>query len=137
MTGEVTRPSYRPRVLIGVGRQQERRLMQALGNDRTLQVVGRYNSATELLSRVGQEDAEVIVLDDDLHLLDSDRLQNLTRRRRLAVVLLVHDRESVLRAARRYEHLDISGLTGISNAQRHALLALGAVDRVRAARESV
>jgi MinD-like ATPase involved in chromosome partitioning or flagellar assembly len=94
VTGEVTRPSYRPRVLIGVGRQQERRLMQALGNDRTLQVVGRCNSATELLSRVGQEDAEVVVLDDDLHLLDSDRLQDLTRRRRLAVVLLVHDRES-------------------------------------------
>jgi WD40 repeat protein len=43
----------------------------------------------------------------------------------------------VLRAARRYEHRDISGLTGTSNAQRHALLALGAVDRVRAAREAV
>jgi hypothetical protein len=43
----------------------------------------------------------------------------------------------VLRAARRCEHLDISGLTGISNAQRHALLVLGAVDRVRAAREAV
>ena len=43
----------------------------------------------------------------------------------------------VLRAARRYEHLDISGFIGISNAHRHALLALGALDRVRAARESV
>jgi Flp pilus assembly CpaE family ATPase len=94
VSGETTRPSYRPRLLLGVGRQQERRLVQAFGSDKTLRVVGRCNSATELLSRIGQEDAEVILLDDDLHLLDSDRLQDLTRRRRLAVVLLVHDRES-------------------------------------------
>ena len=32
--------------------------------------------------RQEQEDAEVVLLDDDLHLLDSDRLQDLTRRRR-------------------------------------------------------
>src|SRR5438093_13081427 len=81
-------------LLLGVGRQQERRLVQAFLNDKTLRVVGRCNSATELLSRVAQEDAEVILLDDDLHLLDSDRLQDLTRRRRLAVALLAHDRES-------------------------------------------
>jgi MinD-like ATPase involved in chromosome partitioning or flagellar assembly len=68
--------------------------VEAFRNDKTLRVVGRCNSATELLSRVGAEDAEVILLDDDLHLLDSDRLQDLTRRRRLAVVLLVHDLES-------------------------------------------
>ena len=60
MSGETTRPSYRPRLLLGVGRQQERRLVQAFGNDKTLRVVGRCNSATELLSRVGQEDAEVL-----------------------------------------------------------------------------
>jgi WD40 repeat protein/transcriptional regulator with XRE-family HTH domain len=33
-----------------------------------------------------------------------------------------------LRAERRYERLDITGLTGISDAQRQALLALGAVE---------
>jgi WD40 repeat protein len=34
-----------------------------------------------------------------------------------------------LRAERRYEHLDITGLTGITDAQRAAMLALGAVER--------
>ncbi len=34
-----------------------------------------------------------------------------------------------LRAERRYERLDITGLSGITGAQRQALLALGAVDR--------
>jgi WD40 repeat protein len=32
-----------------------------------------------------------------------------------------------LRAERRYQHLDITGLTGITAAQRTALLALGAI----------
>jgi WD40 repeat protein/DNA-binding CsgD family transcriptional regulator/transcriptional regulator with XRE-family HTH domain len=40
-----------------------------------------------------------------------------------------------LRAERRYERLDITGLTGVSDAQRVTLLALGAVDRVPAAAE--
>src|SRR6266536_2961058 len=34
-----------------------------------------------------------------------------------------------LRAESRYERLDITGLTGITDARRRALLALGAVDR--------
>jgi WD40 repeat protein len=34
-----------------------------------------------------------------------------------------------LRSARRYEGLDITGLTGVTAAQRAALLALGAVER--------
>ena len=33
-----------------------------------------------------------------------------------------------LRAERRYERMDITGLTGVTEAQRAALLALGAVD---------
>jgi hypothetical protein len=33
-----------------------------------------------------------------------------------------------LRPERRYERLDITGLTGITDAQRTALLALGALD---------
>ena len=35
----------------------------------------------------------------------------------------------VLRAERRYERLDITGLTGVTAAQRAALLALGAVEK--------
>jgi hypothetical protein len=35
----------------------------------------------------------------------------------------------MLRSDRRYERLDITGLTGITEAQRAALLALGAVER--------
>jgi hypothetical protein len=34
-----------------------------------------------------------------------------------------------LRSDRRYERLDITGLTGVTEAQRAALLALGALDR--------
>ena len=34
------------------------------------------------------------------------------------------------RADRRYERMDITGLTGVTSAQREALLALGAVDRI-------
>jgi WD40 repeat protein len=34
-----------------------------------------------------------------------------------------------LRAERRYEGLDITGLTGVTEAQRQALFALGAVER--------
>jgi WD40 repeat protein len=37
-----------------------------------------------------------------------------------------------LRAERRYERLDITGLTGVAPAQRSTLLALGAVDRAEA-----
>jgi WD40 repeat protein len=35
----------------------------------------------------------------------------------------------VLRSARRYERVDITGLTGLTDAQLQALIALGAVDR--------
>jgi WD40 repeat protein len=35
----------------------------------------------------------------------------------------------VLRGERRYEALDITGLTGVTDAQRSALFTLGAVDR--------
>jgi WD40 repeat protein len=37
-----------------------------------------------------------------------------------------------LRADRRYERLDIAGLTGVTEAQRAALLALGAIERAPA-----
>jgi hypothetical protein len=38
-----------------------------------------------------------------------------------------------LRADRRYERLDITGLTGVTEAQRAALLALGAIEQAPAA----
>jgi hypothetical protein len=37
-----------------------------------------------------------------------------------------------LRGDRRYERLDISGLTGVTEAQRAALLALGAIEQAPA-----
>jgi WD40 repeat protein len=40
-----------------------------------------------------------------------------------------HDRLHTLRPNRLYERMDITGLTGVTAAQRDALLALGAVDR--------
>jgi WD40 repeat protein len=35
----------------------------------------------------------------------------------------------MLRSDRRYERMDISGLSGVTHAQREAMLALGALDR--------
>lgn len=66
-------------------------MLEALQGDRGVQVIGRCNSAQDLVPRVEQDQADVLVLDDDLHLLDAERLQDLTRRRRVPVVLLVHD----------------------------------------------
>jgi WD40 repeat protein len=43
---------------------------------------------------------------------------------------------ATLRSDRRYERLDISGLTGVTAAQRAALLALGAVEQQRTALEA-
>jgi WD40 repeat protein len=40
-----------------------------------------------------------------------------------------HARLHTLRPDRLYERMDITGLTGVTAAQRDALLALGAVDR--------
>jgi WD40 repeat protein len=40
-----------------------------------------------------------------------------------------------LRAERRYERLDITGLTGVTPAQRAALLALGAIERAGVAEQ--
>jgi chemotaxis response regulator CheB len=77
-------------VVIRVGRAQERRLLEALASDPTLQVVARCNSTPERVPRLEQADADVLLLDDDLHLLDADRLQDLTRRR-VPIVLLAHD----------------------------------------------
>jgi WD40 repeat protein len=42
-----------------------------------------------------------------------------------------------LRAERRYERLDITGLTGITDAQRQALLTLGAVEEAGTSPEQV
>ena len=39
------------------------------------------------------------------------------------------DLRRTLRAERRYEALDITGLTGITDAQRRALFALGAMEQ--------
>src|SRR5258708_7302475 len=69
----------------------ERRVIEGCLGDRSLRVVGRCSSALDLVRRVEQEQADVLLVDDDLHLLDADRLDDLTRRRRLRVVLLAHD----------------------------------------------
>ena len=92
MNGAFT--SAHPRVIIAVGRQQERRILEACLGNRTLRVVGRCNSAIELVHRAAQERADVVLVDDDLHLLDADHLDDLTGRKRLRVVLLAHDPES-------------------------------------------
>jgi WD40 repeat protein len=38
--------------------------------------------------------------------------------------------ERVLRSSRRYEGVDVTGLTGITDAQRQALLSLGATEQM-------
>jgi len=94
VTGQAAGSPARLRLLVAVGRQQERRILDACAQDRTLRVVGRCTSALELVPRLEQDGADVVLLDDDLHLLSADQLQDLVRRRRVPTVLLVHDPEA-------------------------------------------
>jgi WD40 repeat protein len=65
-----------------------------------------------------------LALSADSHLLASGGEDGTVRLWQVSSGRCLH----VLRSARRYERVDITGLTGITAAQRAALLALGAVE---------
>lgn len=82
-----TTPTSRVRVALGLGRTHERRLVAACLADRRLRVAARCTSAPELLAAFAAGDADVALVDEDLHLLATDQLGELHRRRYPTVVL--------------------------------------------------
>src|SRR5436305_924752 len=64
-------------VVVGLGRPQERRLLAACREDPRLRVVARCSSASEVLAAIQAGAVDVVLLDEDLHLLDDDQLRNL------------------------------------------------------------
>lgn len=64
-------------VALGLGRPQERRLLAACREDPRLRVVARCSSAPEILAAIEAGAVDVILLDEDLHLLDDDQLRHL------------------------------------------------------------
>ena len=64
-------------VALGLGRPQERRLLAVCREDSRLRVVARCSSAPEILAAVEAGAVDVMLLDEDLHLLDDDQLRHL------------------------------------------------------------
>src|ERR1051326_8063948 len=64
-------------VALGWGRPQERRLLAACREDPRLRVAARCSSAPEILAAIEAGAVDVMLLDEDLHLLDDDQLRHL------------------------------------------------------------
>jgi hypothetical protein len=80
-------PPVRRAVVLGLGRPQERRLLAACRADPRLRLVARCSSAAEVLATLRQGGVGIALLDEDLHLLDDDRLAELEAGGFRAVVL--------------------------------------------------
>jgi hypothetical protein len=80
----------RPRVVLAVGRHQEVRLLTALQADARQRLVARVTSAADLVRLVEEGQADVAVLDEDLHALSQESLDVLADRR-LPFVFLARD----------------------------------------------
>src|SRR5687768_15778006 len=74
-------------VVVGLGRPQESRLLDGTRQDAVLRVGRRWLSAPELPDVLRQELADIVLLDEDLHLLSDGALAELDSRRAPAVVL--------------------------------------------------
>jgi len=59
------------RVLVGLSRAQERRLRSLWLEELGLQVMARCGSAPQLLEAAGRGEADVALVDEDLHRFDS------------------------------------------------------------------
>ena len=75
--GAGTVGTRRRSVALGLGRAQERRLLAACRDDPRLRVTARCSSASEVLAAVRAGAVDVVLLDEDLHLLDDEHLRHL------------------------------------------------------------
>ena len=60
--------------MVGLGRPQEQRLLAACREDPRVRIVARCSSAREVLAAIQQRGADVVLVDEDLHLLDDEHL---------------------------------------------------------------
>jgi len=77
----------RRRVILGLGRPQERRLLAVCREDPRVRVVARCSSAPEVLAALHEGAGDVALVDEDLHLLDDEHLDYLEATGVPAVVL--------------------------------------------------
>lgn len=77
----------RRRVILGLGRPQERRLLAVCREDPRVRIVARCSSAPEMLAALREGAGNVALLDEDLHLLDDEHLGYLEATGVPAVVL--------------------------------------------------
>jgi MinD-like ATPase involved in chromosome partitioning or flagellar assembly len=77
----------RLRLVMGLGRPQERRLLHFCREDPGLKVASRHSSAPDAIRALRGGSADVALLDEDLHLLGNDQLQELSAEQLPAVVL--------------------------------------------------
>ncbi|MBV9323143.1 MAG: hypothetical protein JO352_05070 [Chloroflexi bacterium] len=83
----------RSRVVLAVGRQQEVRLLEALQADMRQRLVARVTTAADLVRLIEDGQADVAVLDEDLHALSQDLL-NLLAARHFPFVFLARNVEA-------------------------------------------
>src|SRR5579859_7084609 len=77
----------RLRLVIGLGRPQESRLLQFCRQDAGLRVTSRCSSAPEALDALRSQVADIALLDEDLHLLGDDEVHELSSSGLRAVIL--------------------------------------------------
>lgn len=67
-------PVQRRALVLGLGRPQELRLLAACREDPRVRITARCSSADEVLAAIQARSADVILVDEDLHLLDDEHL---------------------------------------------------------------
>jgi MinD-like ATPase involved in chromosome partitioning or flagellar assembly len=65
-----TQPRFR--AVLGLGRPQERRLLAAWRDDASVRIAARCASAPQVLETLRRGEADVALIDEDLHLLDDE-----------------------------------------------------------------
>ena len=111
--------------VFGVALSADGQLLASGGADGTVRLweVGSSRPVATLQGHTGRVSG--VALSADGLLLASGSFDGTVRLWETGSGAILH----TLRPERRYERMDITGLTGITDAQRRALLALGAVER--------